>query len=749
MKKIMYGLLTATLACSVALSAACAGGGGVKKSGKAHGTPDATIELRETPQTSSTEISDELFGVFLEDINYTSQAMDDNLIANGSFEGGVSGTQSRWDSSLTLSAANTGGISESAPKYATVTAQAGKKLYNLGYDHVPIAVEKDVEYVFSAFIRADDYEGDVTVRVSDGTKNYLEKTIHVKKSASWVKYETTAAATESCAEDLQAEIEFAAAGTLSLDGVQLVTKDATAGIKNYVYEAIEGLSPKFVRFPGGCIIEGKDEQTAYDWKNSIGALAKEGDDTVPELTYTKNVDGVETEVTTRGEEVTRKPNTDLWKRSEYYEMEYGVGFYEYFLLCDALGASPIPILNCGYSCMIQTAAVGTGTELKGRHGNGVSDYIQDALDLVAFANGKTDSADANEAYWANVRKDMGHAEPFNVKYLGIGNEQWGTYFTNFYEKFVEAFKEAAKTDPIYGGVQLIVGNGPNFADCQNIMTGVSGTAYRAASRYKNTGKISKISEYGIVDQHYYMNYVDFFMNTDLYDNYTRGGDNGYDVFLGEYSANQAVSVQAAGEFAFTHNNWLTALSEAAYMTGLERNGDVVKLAAYAPMFGLSAKGGADDASNQWPADMMFFTNTEILRTPNYYVQQIFAQNLGDKTLRSKLTSAARTAFVNVGGQTTNVSSLYEVVSYDDETGDVIVKIVNAGGVDLKINIDLTDIAVQPSGDGVILRGATYDAVNVLGDESVVPEKLSISGVKSKFGYVADRYSVSILRLHTK
>ncbi|MDE7158136.1 MAG: hypothetical protein K2N74_01025, partial [Clostridiales bacterium] len=430
-------------------------------------------------------------------------------------------------------------------------------------------------------------------------------------------------------------------GTVCLDNVTLETTDSTVGIKNYLYKALEDLSPAFFRFPGGCIIEGSSMNTAYDWKNSIGAVKENGDDKVNAFTYTLD-DGTPHEVTTYGEFATRTPNTNLWGYNNndakkcYYEMDYSIGFYEYFILCEALNASAIPILNCGMSCQIQGGDYGNkGVALAGRHSNGVADYIQDALDLVAFAKGDVNSSDANEKYWANVRKNMGHHAHFDITYLGIGNEQWSNaYYNTYYEKFVEAFQTASESnEKLYGGIKLIVGNGPLFGQCENTEEGTAGEAKTAAINYRKKGKIDALSEYGVVDHHYYMGYIDFFQNTHFYDNYSRDVLDGYEVFVGEYSANN--NDHPAGIFQHTNNSWITALSEAAFMTGLERNGDVVKLAAYAPMYGkYQTKYTFPD--NNWPADMMFYTNTELLLTPNYYVQQIFMKNAGDYKVQSEL-----------------------------------------------------------------------------------------------------------------
>ncbi len=735
MRRILSGAIAVLFSCSFAVSmAGCS-------SGDAFGNPDVTYAVDASNVTA--EISDTLFGVFLEDINYASYAMDDNLIMNGSFEY-KSSTNGWTESGATWETISEGGIISTNPTYQRIyVTTAGATLTNSGYDAVKIAVTEATEYNFSAFIKAEDYDGEIVVRVTDGSTVYAESSFSVSKSDEWVKYKTTLTASGTKSSSLKFVMEFKTEGTICIDSVALETTDSTIGIKNYIYEAIADLSPKFIRFPGGCVIEGRTMDDAYDWKNSIGVNEN---DKVPEFTYTVVEDGVSSTVTTRGEAATRKPNTDIWQGTNYYLMEYALGFYEYFLLCDSLGASAIPIVNCGLSCMIQTNGTGRFNTLDGRYGNKVQDYIQDALDLVAFAKGDVNSSDENEAYWANVRKAMGHEEPFEMTYLGVGNEQWGeVYYNNYYEQFLVAFKEAAKENAsLYGDIELIVGNGVAFGDCEK--NGSGGTAKYFADLYKENGKIANLAEYGVQDHHYYMNYVDFLSNTTLYDSYTRGGEKEYHVFVGEYSANSATTLNGAA-YEYENNNWMTALSEAAYMTGLERNGDIVKLAAYAPMFGSNTS-----SYNQWAADMMFYTNTQLVLTPNYYVQQLFARNQGTGVLSTETTysdSYEKNYKLNsTSSSSANIAKLYQIVSVDEATGDIIIKLVNASGDAVKVNFQITGASVKNEADVTVLQNENTKAKNTLGEEEIVPV-YSTKSVAKKFGYSADAYSVSVIRLHVK
>ncbi len=771
MKKFLAVSLAALMGTATLIGAAACGESGEQAEQADRDAPvlsnaQATLSVNGKIDTSEDNaISDSLFGVFLEDINYASYALDDDLVLNGSFEAlsGSGGKSYGWSASgATLSVLSTGGIFSGTgtayetqnvnPNYAQLTVSAaGGKLVNSGYDAVPMAVEEGVNYIFSAFIKTDTTVN-VTVSVTDGEISPVTGTFEAAADSSWVKYTRTFTATETASENLKLELSFDKAATVCLDGISFETTDSTVGIKNYLYEAISDLSPKFIRFPGGCVIEGTSEQEAYNWKNSIGAVVtgtQAGDDDVPAFSYKVNTDGTTKEgEATYGETVTRTPNIDIWYGS-YYDMTYALGFYEYFLLCESLGASAVPVLNCGLSDQGGLSPRNPAHALQGRHGKYIEDYIQDAKDLIEFAKGDVSTK------WGAIRASLGHAEPFEMDYLGIGNEQSGVYYTEYYEKFIAAFKEA--DDPLLNSVKLIVGNGMTLSNCEDSAKSRRGTAQTAATTYKNKGGISSISEYGVHDQHYYVSYADMLQNTTLYDGYARASyapDTYYEVFVGEYSAN---SVASGGDsYAFNStwaNSWLSALSEAAMMTGYERNGDIVKLAAYAPMFA-NWNGG-----NQWQVDMMYYTNTRLVRSTNYYVQQLFMKNQGAYIGQGELTFADgfdSTFTLPVGGtnyteaNAPTVDKLYYVVS-GAEDGDIIVKIVNASddtiGINVKVNsANLTGIAAVTE---LYSKSGTYLARNTISDTEVTPEEYKIGFSDGEFGYTMQPYGVVCFRVRVK
>lgn len=736
-----------------------------------------SVQARKTSDDEG-KISSSLFGVFLEDINYASYYLDDNLLSNGSFESLTRSWNQSWQtmSNTTMTLGTDGGVLSNTQyyqdkntnsKYAkiVVSANGDGGVKNLGYNSVvPIALWEGTEYVFSAFIKNTKSAFDMTVAVTNGTKEFLSGTIAVAKSSEWVKYTRTFTATGTESNGLGFELRIPAGKEISLDGVSLETTDSTIGIKNMAYEAIRDLSPKFIRFPGGCIIEGDYEQganCAYDWKNSIGAVQtgnNAGDDTVPEFSYTLNTaDDATSTAKTYGEAIARTPNPDLWaiRNNNYYDMTYAIGFYDYFLLCDSLGASAVPVLNCGLSCQGGVPQSGYKEKaLPGRHSKYLEDYIRDAVDLIEFAKGDTNTK------WGKIRADMGHPAPFKMDYLGIGNEQWGIYYTNYYEKFLEDddFMEALETY----SVKPIVGNGVSISDCQQPSVGsAKGTAQRRAETYLTSDasaypnrKIETIDEYGVVDQHYYVNYTTLLTKTDMYDRYARYYEEGYyEVFVGEYSANTAV-----GDYTYDANQWMTALSEAAMMTGYERNGDVVKLAAYAPMFGTAAAYGSGQLGNQWGTDMMYFTNTDLVLSTNYYVQQLFMKNQGaykiladycDIEWHNDLSPTFRLVADRAGSTTTTeVNKLYYVASLA-ENGDVIVKIVNVSGDSIKTDFAISDATLKGNASVTVLQCDDKGAKNTLTETKVEPESFKIGVSGSIFGYEIKPYSVISFTVHTK
>jgi alpha-L-arabinofuranosidase len=354
-------------------------------------------------------------------------------------------------------------------------------------------------------------------------------------------------------------------GSVDLDMVSLFPektwKNRPGGLRADMVQMLADMKPGFLRFPGGCIVEGSELSRRYQWKNTISPV-EERQLLINRWNY----------------EFLHRPTPD------YYQ-SFGLGFFEFFQLCEDIGAEPLPILNCGMACQFNSGELCPLDQLE--------PYIQDALDLIEFANGPANSV------WGAKRAAMGHLKPFNMKMLGIGNEQWGPQYIERYTRFAKVLKEK------YPEIQLVSAAGPLPDD----------------ERFKFAWPKLRELNADIVDEHCYANPIWFSANTHRYDNYDR---NGPKVFMGEYAAQSDKIVSTKNR-----NNLECALSEAAYMTGLERNADVVRMASYAPLFG-------NVDAWQWTPDLIWVDSLHIYGTPNYYVQQLFSRNRGDVTLPIKV-----------------------------------------------------------------------------------------------------------------
>lgn len=698
---------------------------------------DATLTV--DGATLGAEISEDLFGIFLEDINYAGDALNAELVKNKSF--GFSKTLDGWKDigsgvTNTVKKDTTDGIATTNTEYLTMdVTSAGGGIANSGFTD-GLAVTQGTSYAFSAYIRTNNYSGGISVTLSDGSTEYGSATFTATPSSEWVKYTASIKASGSCSKNLTLSLTLASAGTIDVDVVSLQPEDSVVGLRKDLAEALKDLSPNFVRFPGGCVIEGKTLSTAYDWKDSIG-VDKSTDAPVTLTTKVVSADGTTSTETTTGSDAVRTTGSDIWN----YSTDYGVGFYEYFELCEYLGATAVPIVNCGISCMTQ----GDGQKSSGQTEIGSDEfnyYLENAMDLVLFAKGSVTSSDPEEAYWAQIRTDMGHPEPFEMDYLGIGNEQWTDNYFEHFEAFRDAFIEASASNPLYASVQLIVGNGCLFSDTEE----ANALARKRMVTMRKDGYITNLSEYGMVDEHYYMNYTDFLMHTDHYDGYSRTEKNLYYVFAGEYSANSKTDLN--GEtYEVKFNSMMTATAEAAYMTGIERNGDVVKLAAYAPVFG-----HINSSYNQWATDMIYYDNETYVPTCNYYVQQMFAQNQGKNVLTSDLTYTTedleRFTVTSTNGNEKHPKTLYNIASVD-ENGDIIIKIVNANTKqDVNVNIDVSGISFAGTADVTVLQSDTQTATNSKGNIQVSPASSTLN-VKGAFIYTAKKNSVNVIKIHTK
>jgi alpha-L-arabinofuranosidase len=619
------------------------------------------------------EIKPTMWGIFFEDINFAADGgIYAELVKNRSFE--FNKPRTGWkvdvaskDSSHFL-ILNNGLLNEANPRFARVTIKEGTGRFgitNSGFKGM--GIKQNMRYNFS--VRASlPAEGNIVLRVeliTEEGEKIGEATLS-PKGKEWKKYEASFAASKS---DLRSSLRiwFEGTGTIDFDMVSLFPGDTwkgrSNGLRADLVQLLADLKPGFIRFPGGCIVEGYDLNTRYQWKNTIG-----------------NVENRHLIVNRWNTEFSHRPAPD------YYQ-SFGLGFYEYFLLAEDIGAEPLPILNCGMACQFNSAELVPLDQL--------GPYIQDALDLIEFANGNA------ETKWGKIRSQMGHPAPFSMKYLGIGNEQWGPQYFERYALFEKAIKSK------YPDINLVSGTGPQPDD----------------ALFKSAVELLKTLKPQLVDEHYYRPPKWFRDNAARYDNYDR---NSYKIFAGEFAAQSVYTTSPDNK-----NNWECALSEAAFMTGLERNADVVNMVSYAPLF-------AHVDGWQWTPDLIWFDNLKSFGTANYYVQKLFSTNKGTDALTILEEDKP------LAGQ----QGLYASAVLDKKSGEIILKIVNTSAVVLNKTIVLqTSKKVNAKAMMTVLKNEKLHAMNSLDNPEVikpVDQEMQLKGKKIEIA--ADSYSLTVMRI---
>ena len=600
------------------------------------------------------EISDILYGIFFEDINFAADGgLYAELVQNRSFEytNLAQGNEKHaWSDVGDINAVVTANdrensLNQNNTNYMVMENGSDGKagIANRGFLD-GIAVTENAVYDFSVYAKGiDGYNGALYVDIMVKGDSVAHGEIPAITD-DWAKYELelTSSMTAISGVTLQVTMDK---GKAAVDMVSLFPRDTYKGRKNGLRkdlaEELEALTPGFLRFPGGCVIEGVNLDLAYDWKDSIG-IDENRDPLLFNGTY--------------GDVAARSQGQDIWTNentnSDPYPsfMSYGLGFYEYFLLAEDIGAIGVPVLNCGICCMAQGNGSGTAV--------GTAEfrqYIDDALDLVEFCRGDESTV------WGKARIAMGHEEPFELKYIAIGNEQWGNNFYAHYEGFVEAFAEAREINPeVYGGVELIYSSGIDDGDSGNHYL----ASYEEVQDWLDDNPGKTIQDFaGATDHHYYNDPDWFFKNANYYDEENYSRDSLTDTRFGG-----AIPV-FLGEYASYSNTMRSALAEAAYMTGLERNGDIVVMASYAPLFG-------NLTATHWAPDLIWFNNHTSTPSVNYYVQQIFAKNAGTTLLSSDLEGAQSndSLYGKIGVGTWNTSAYFDNVKIvNNDTGKVLGK----------------------------------------------------------------------------
>lgn len=650
----------------------------------------------------SHDVSDMLYGAFLEDINFAVEGgLNANLVRNNSFEylHGEEKALSGWTVDGQYIRKVGSGISENNPAYIYMPDAEDRAVKNYGfceyYDYKTKNINEKSIAAGSMGIKAGEiYTLSLWFKETDTTVNaYLENNQGEKLSDTvtfrvqtdvWAKYTVELSAAKSDGGILV--LKFGT-GDVTFDFVCLYPQKSYGygtdtwqytSLRQDLFQALYNMHPAFLRFPGGCVAEGDSLENLFNWKDTIGPL--EG----------------------------RKQFYNLWRNDEMdYNNSYSVGYHEYFQLCEDLGAAPVPILNVGLVCQARCGYDETYEKYQSgamtaeeweeyldtialRPGTAEWDaYVQDILDLIEYANGDVTTE------WGAKRAENGHPAPFGLSYIGLGNENWGeVYFRN-----LKALKAAVNEK--YPEITVISSSGPvsageQFDDSWEILS----------EEYADT----------VVDEHYYQDDSWYFENIDRYDSYDRDGAK---VFLGEYAA----TARGVGTLQ-TKSNLKAALSEAAYMTGLEKNGDVVVMASYAPLL---AKSDAE----QWNINLIWFDADDVVLTPSYYTQMLFMNNTGTKYVEADLPEG------NDG--------VYQSVTVDPQQELIYVKLVNTTGEKKAFTYDFDGFGQIRYADVLSLSDRSAAACNELRKTTIVPSTKKVQDISSPT-VEAEGYSVNILRI---
>ena len=599
-------------------------------------------------------IQSTMYGIFFEDINYAADGgLYGELIKNRSFE--FPQHLMGWQAFGCVDVEDDNAPFERCPHYVILSDPGHKDrrsgLVNEGY--FGIGIEKGEAYRFSVWAKAP--KGTAAIRVQlikensmDEKQEFVEEEINIT-SSQWKKYTVTLDAPQT---EKQAKLRIFLKGTnsVALEHISLFPvntfKNRENGMRRDLAQALADLKPGIFRFPGGCIVEGTDLATRYQWKNTLGPVEN------------------------------RPLNGNRWEHTfdyryypDYYQ-SYGLGFFEFFQLSEDIGAEPLPILSVGLACQYQN----WNDESAHVPMDELQPYIDDCLDLIEFANGPVTSK------WGKVRADMGHPAPFNMKYIGVGNEQWGEFYYERLKPFVAAIR--AK----YPDIKIVGTSGPVPED-------VPDNTYR----FEDGWKAMKAQKADLVDEHYYRDEEWFLTHGLRYDTYDRKGPK---VFAGEYACH------GKGK---KWNHYEAAILEAAFMTGFERNADIVHMTTPAPLF-------AHVDGWQWRPDQIWYDNTDMFKTVSYYVQQMYSTNAGTNVL--SLTMDKKPVANQVGQ-----NGLFASAAYDSKTDEVIIKIANTSKTSQPVSFNLTGMKGTRTAQTLTLFHNGMDDENTIcKPELITPQK---------------------------
>lgn len=737
----MKRFIAAALSAAVALSAAA----------PAFAAQEATLRI--DPAAVSHEVSDTLYGVFIEDISKAGDGgLVSNLVYNNSFEyndtpeENAELNEAYWRfTNIGHTVSSDDAMNENNTHYEVLEVNGRGLVSNLGcvehwdyktYDpneklqeKADMGFKEGLDYDFSCYIKNIDFDGEISVYL-DGDKNpQTAYQLDISNTgADWRKVE--AVLTSAATEDGALTIELNGSGTLYLDFVELIPQDSYGyGDSKWKYttlradlvDALQKLSPSFIRFPGGCFCEGDSLDNLFDWKKTIGPLEE------------------------------REQSYNVWRNDDagdYYINSNAMGYGEYFNLCEDLGAEPVPCLNAGLTCQGRNGfdinvdareklsmtdeefrqylidvrgyseSDGDGIENRTNEVNALGytseadfdayletialtpgtpewqNYVQDILDLIEYANG-----DSTTTYWGAIRAANGHEEPYDLKYIGLGNENWGDVYWRNFDALYKAVKAA------YPDITIITTSG----------TWLEGADFERAWETVNTSYRDCY-----VDEHYYTSGSYMYEINDRYDAYDRSGAK---VFVGEYAA----TADGVGTIQ-TKSNMLEAVEEAAYMTGFERNSDIVAMTAYAPTF-------AKINSQNWTVNMVWFDSQRTVLTPAYFTQMLYSNNTGTKYVDASFSSDIP------------VSELAQSVTIDEEEQAIYVKLVNSSGSKRTVSIDASAFGSVNCASNQFISADYASACNEVDtDYFVAPQQQELSVSNGVISVDTGKYSVNVIRI---
>ncbi len=590
-----------------------------------------------------------MYGIFFEDINYGADGgLYAEMVKNRSFD--FPQNLLGWTAFGRVSVRTEDAPFPNNPHYVRLS-YAGHVERQTGLDNegfFGISVKEDAEYRFSVWARmAQDSVSSIRIELINPESSIFSSQKLTIDSKEWKKYQVVLKSPKTEVKS-RLRIFLSSKNAIDLDHVSLFSVDTWKGRENGLRkdlaQALYDLHPGVFRFPGGCIVEGTDLSTRYQWKNSVGPVEN------------------------------RKLNENRWENTfvnrlfpDYFQT-YGMGFYELFQLSEDIGAEPLPVISCGLACQFQNKDSKAHVPIAE-----LDPYIQDALDLIEFANGDATTK------WGKLRSDMGHPASFNLKLIAVGNEQWGSLYPERLEPFMKAIR--AK----YPTIRIIGSAGPS----------------PAGKDFDYGWSEMKRLHADLVDEHYYKDPKWFLDNAARYDQYDRKGPK---VFAGEYACHPKNR----------KNNFESALNEAAFMTGFERNADVVQMCTYAPLF-------AHVQGWQWKPDLIWFDNQRSVRSINYYVQQLYGMNVGTNVLATSENKLPLT------GQ----DGIYASSALDKNKNEIILKIANTSDVAKKVSYTFHGLKpAERTGSSTVLTSNNADIENTLDHpNAVVPivNPVTVSG----------------------